>query len=221
MTYFNNKRRRRRGRYNNRRRSSRRRFNNRHHRSRRRSRNGRRRSRNGSVGGGGAALSLRSPVKAALAGFNFGTLKKAGVFGVGMLANAWATGFVGGFLPSVLSSAPGNYVIGLAAAGILGAGTAMVSRAYAPQIFFGGVLKVAIDILNRYVVPMIPHIPFLHGLGDYLTPQAAAAARPLNGLGYFGDYLTPQAAANARPLNGMGDFGNMNDSYISEELAAL
>lgn len=166
-------------------------------------------------GGGGAALSLRSPVKAALAGFNLGTLKKAGVFGVGMLGNAWLSGFVGGFMPSMLRAGPGSYLVGLASAGLLGAATAMVSRTYAPGVFFGGVGKVVIDILNKYVVPMIPSIPGLHGLGDYLTPMAAAAARPL---GYFGDYLTPQAAAAARPL---GDFGNMNDSYVSEELAAL
>lgn len=160
--------------------------------------------------------SLSSPMSAVKYGFSLGTAKKALVVGAGMIGNAWLSGFVGGFLPSVVTSTPFNYVLGLGTAGLLGLGTAMVSRGAAVPVAFGGVLQVVVDAMRQYVLPLVSqYIPGMHGMmgmDDYLTVQNAANARPL---GYFGDYLTVQNAAQARPL------GNMNDAYVTEELAGL
>ncbi|NDQ57328.1 MAG: hypothetical protein GZ088_09685 [Acidipila sp.] len=160
--------------------------------------------------------SLSSPMSAAKYGFSLPTAKKALMVGAGMIGNAWLSGFVGGFLPSVVSSTPFNYVLGLGTAGLLGLGTAMISRSAAIPVAFGGVVQVVVDAMRQYVLPLVaPYIPGMHGmmgLDDYLTPMNAANARPL---GYMGDYLTPMNAAQARPL------GDMNDAYFTEELAGL
>jgi hypothetical protein len=160
--------------------------------------------------GGGGALSIRSPLKAVTAGFNVGTLSKAAVVVSGALGNAWLSGFVGGYMPGMLRSEPGNFITGLATAGLLSAGVGMVSPKFAGPIFFGGVLEVVTRAFKKYVGPMIG----LKGLGDYLSRSDAAGARPLGQ--YMGDYLSRSDAAGARPL---GDYGG--DDYISEELAGM
>lgn len=219
MTYFSNRRRRRRSRTYNRHRRRHRRHYNRHRRGRgrrrhynRHRRGGRRRRRNaGSMAVGGVFGRTKRLA------FSVPKLAPKILIGVGGgIANAYATGIVTGYLPSMISSGPLQYLWGIGTAAALGSLTAMVSKSYAPWVFFGGLFQVATDVVRQYVVPILSKfVPGLHGLGDYLTVSDAQNARPL---GYFGDYLTPQAAAAARPL---GYMGNMNDSFVSEELAAL
>jgi hypothetical protein len=112
------------------------------------------------------------------------------------------------FIPSMLKTSPGNYVIGLVNAGL----AFMLSRRFAPahsaSILFGFALDPITRAVNKYVVPALRLTP-LKGLADYLTPADAAGARPLFGLGDdemdgLGDYLTPANAAGARPLFGLG-----------------
>lgn len=174
----------------------------------RRSRRGRkgRRGRRRAYNVGGSSLTLRRPLQAVTAAYNINTLGRAGVMVGGALGNAWLTGAVSGFLPSMLQSGVGGYVVGLASAGVLGAGVGMVAPRYASDVFLGGVLEVMTRVVKQYVVPMLPG---MSGLGDYLTVANAQEARPL------GDYLTVANAQQARPL---GDY--YGDEYISEELAA-
>jgi hypothetical protein len=218
MTYFSNRRRRRRSRTYNRRHRRHRRHYNRHHRRHRRRRHynrhrrHRRRRRNAATATAGGVFGRTKRLA-----FSVPKLAPKILVGVGGgIANAYATGIVTGYLPSMVSSGPLQYLWGIGTAAALGSLTAMVSKSYAPWVFFGGLFQVATDVVRQYVVPLLSKfIPGLHGLGDYLTVADAQNARPL---GYFGDYLTPQAAAAARPL---GYMGNMNDSFVSEELAAL
>jgi len=187
-------------------------WNRRHRRKRhynRRGRKGRRRYSRNPDGG----VTLRRPMAAIMAGFKPNTLMKAGVVVGGAIGNAWLASMVSGFLPEVLKTGPGNYLVGLGTAGLLGAGVGMLAPRFAAPVFFGGVLEVVTRAVKQYIVPLIPGIP-KSGMEDYLTVADAAAARPL---GYFGDYLTPADAAAARPLGYMGQ----GDEYISEELAAL
>lgn len=123
----------------------------------------------------------------------------------GALGNAWLSGAVSGFLPSMLQSGIGGYAVGLASAGVLGGIVSMAAPRYSGDVFLGGVLEVMTRMVKEYVVPMLP----LKGMGDYLTVANAQEARPL------GDYLTVANAREARPL---GDY--YGDEYISEELAA-
>lgn len=186
-------------------RGRRRSYNRRHHRKHRRHRN--------------PSLSLSKPVGALTAGFNFNVLKRAGVMTVGALGNTMLSGLVSAKLPSVarFGGGVGDYAIGLGTAGLLSAGVGMLAPAYAGDVLLGGVFEVGVRALtplfDRFVKPM------MNGLGDYLTVQNAASARPLNGMGNMGDYLTVQNAASARPLNGLGRMGD--DVFISEELAAM
>jgi hypothetical protein len=220
MTYFSNRRRRRRrSRTYNRRHRRHRRHYNRHRRGHRRRRHynrrrrgrGRRRFANASAAVGGVFGRTKRLA------FSVPKLAPKILVGVGGgIANAYATGLVTGWLPSMITAGPLQYLWGIGTAAALGSLTAIASRSYAPWVFFGGLFQVATDVVRQYVVPVLSRfIPGLHGLGDYLTVQDAQNARPL---GYFGDYLTPQAAAAARPL---GYMGNMNDTFVSEELAAL
>jgi hypothetical protein len=150
-------------------------------------------------------LSIRKPLGAITRGFSLETLSKAAVVTSGALGNAWLSGMIGGFMPGFLATGIGSYATGLASAGLLGAGVGMVAPRFAAPIFFGGVLEVMMRAFKQYVTPLIPG---MSGLGDYLTREDAATARPL------GDYLTRQDAATARPL------GNYyGEEYIAEELA--
>lgn len=152
--------------------------------------------------------SLRRPVQALTSAFRPKLLIRAGTVVGGALGNAYLTGMVSSYLPSMLASGPGNYAVGLGTAGLMGAalGALPMTRNVAGDVFFGGVIEVATRAIKEYVVPMIPG---LSGLGDYLSTADAAGARPL------GDYLTPANAASARPL---GDYYG-GDHYIAEELA--
>jgi len=154
------------------------------------------------------AVSLRRPLKAVMAGFNVKLLSRAGVMVGGALGNAALSGTASGYMPGVLQSGPGSYVVGLGTAGLLGAGVGMVMPRLAGDVFLGAVLEVVTRAVKDYVVPLIPG---MSGMGDYLTRTDAATARPL------GDYLTRTDAATARPL---GDYYG-GDQYISEELAAM
>lgn len=156
----------------------------------------------------GTALSLRRPVRALTAGFNVKTLSRAAVITGGALGNAWLTGAVGSFLPDMLTAGPGSYVTGLASAGVLGAGAGMISPKMAGDVFFGGVIEVMTRAVREYIVPMLPG---LSGMGDYLTVANAREAQPL---GYMGDYLTVNNAREAQPLGGYGE------GTVAEELAA-
>jgi len=168
---------------------------------RRRSRRGRHRAYNR-----GALTSVRGIQRSVTAGFKPQVLKKALVITGGALGNAWFSGVVSGFLPGMLQTGPGSYVTGLASAGVLGAGVGMVSPRMAGDVFFGGVLEVVTRGVKEYVLPILPG---MSGLGDYLTRTNAMEARPL------GDYLTRQNAAEARPL---GDY--YGDEYVADELAS-
>ena len=139
------------------------------------------------------------------------TLSEAGVVVGGALGNAWLSGAVGSFLPGMLQSGIGSYATGLATAGILGAGVSMIAPRQAGKVFFGGVLEVVTRAVKEYVVPMIPG---MSGMGDYLTRGNAAEARNLHGIG---DYLTRGNAAEARNLHGLGDY--YGDYHVREELA--
>jgi len=151
-------------------------------------------------------MSLRGLQRSVTAGFKPQVLKKAAVITGGALGNAWFSGVISGVLPGVLQTGPGSYVTGLASAGVLGAGVGMVSPRLAADVFFGGILEVVTRAVKQYVVPMLPG---MSGMGDYLTTSNAASARPL------GDYLTTGNAASARPL---GDY--YGDEYVADELAS-
>ena len=150
-------------------------------------------------------------MRMATAGFNVKTLTEAGVIVGGALGNAAATGAISNFLPSMFQEGPLNYGVGLVSAGLLGGAAKRVLPRQANNIFFGAVLEVVTRAVKDYVVPLIPG---LSGMGDYLTRRNAAEARPLGGLN---DYLTRQNAAQARPLGNMGDY--YGERHIQEELA--
>jgi hypothetical protein len=107
----------------------------------------------------------------------------------GALGNKMLSGFLSGFMPSMLQSGIGNYALGIASAGLLGAGVGMVSPRYASSVFFGGIVEVMMRMFKSY-------IPGLSGMLGSLTG--------IRGLGYIGDYLTRQDAATARPLGYLG-----------------
>lgn len=171
---------------------------------RRRARNRRRRSYNAS-----GTLSLRRPIGTMTAGFQPKVLTKAAVITGGALGNAWLSGTLSGFLPSMLQTGPGSYVVGLASAGLMGAGVGMVSPKMAGDVFFGGVLEVVTRAVKEYVLPALPG---MSGMGEFLTREDAATARPL------GDYLTPQNAQTAQSLGYVGDY--YGDETVADELVA-
>ena len=197
-----------------------RRYNRRHGRSRRYNR-GRhhRRSRRYNTGSssGMGSVSIKRPFEALKVGFTPKTLAKGAVVLGGVVGNAAVTKFLDGmsFMPSMLKAGIGSYAVGLGTAGLTGALVSLVAPGYGAPVAFGGVLQQMVRAYNQYVTPMSGVLPKLGEMGDmddYLTPEAASAARPL---GYMYDYLTPAAAAAARPL------GNFSDDYIGEELASL
>jgi hypothetical protein len=152
----------------------------------------------------GTAKAAFRPLAAITSGFNVNTLGRAGVMVGGALGNAFISGKVSSFLPGMLAKGPGNYAVGLATAGLLGAGVGMVSKNMAGDAFLGAVLEVVTRAAKEYIVPMIPG---MSGMGDYLSRENAASARSL------GDYLSTVDAAQARGL------GDMGEAYIGEELA--
>jgi len=194
-----------------------------------------------------------------------GTLPVVG----GALGNAMLSGVVSGYLPDMLSSGPGNLVVGLGTAGVLGAGVGMLAPKMAAPVFLGGVIEVVTRGVKQYLMPAVgmsgcmggccglagcgdygidmmtggrygegpvpdfaqasglnrtgvlsyaqasginPYHVGMQGVGDYLTRQNAAQARPL------GDYFTRQNAVQARPLNAYALNDYPIESVASQEL---
>jgi hypothetical protein len=161
----------------------------------------------------------RNGVSAALggvtSGFNLNLLKNGALVVAGAVGNNFLTKQLVNIVPvSFLKTAPGNYVTGLLASGILGMVAKLVTPSYAPVFFFGGVLDVVMRATNQYLLPVLRLSP-LKGLADYLTVSGAASARPLADLGDdddgMGSYLTVADAQSARPLAGMGDYLEVRD----------
>lgn len=178
-------------------------------------------------------------VKSMTSAFNLETMKKGGVVVGGVIANEYASEYLGigleKIVPSMtLTSGIPSYFVGLASAGLLAYGTKLVAPKYAGLVFLGGVVQVLKNVAKDYVEPHLPHLPTMHpamvapvavhpavaaaqaagvsGFGDFLTPHNVQQARALNG---FGDFLTPAGARNARAL---GDFASM---AIADELDAM
>jgi hypothetical protein len=181
-------------------------------------------------------------VKSSLSAFNFGTLAKGGTVVGGVIANEYASDYLGMGLEKLAPSINfghgiPSYLTGLVSAGLLGYGTKLVAPKYAGLVFLGGVIQVVKKVADDYLTPHLPALPavgpvaapvMVHpaaaapaaaapaagvsGMGDWLTPQNAATARALHG---FGDYLTPGNARTARPL---GDFASM---AVASELETM
>jgi len=193
------------------------------------------------------------------AGFRPGVLISAVPVVGGAIGNAMLASYVTRFLPGMLQTGFPNLLVGLATAGLLGAGIGMLAPRMGGPIFFGGVIEVVTRGVRSYILPTIEKVK--SGISDYLTVGDAAAARPLGCYGGgcmglyepspeamssqvynsmidwspqasttpeslgpqigFSDYLTPAAAAAARPLGYLGY--TMNDAAIestaTEELA--
>jgi hypothetical protein len=124
-----------------------------------------------------------------------GTAMNVAPIVLGAVINTISTELWGKVLPASMMTGWKKLVVSTINGALLGVTTSMVLPKYSQAIMYGALTDVGIKAANIYVVPKIQGV--LHGLGDYLTPGDAAAARPL---GYFGDYLTPGDAAAARPL---------------------
>jgi len=187
---------------------------------RKRRRGGRRRARNsrfryrrrrGRARRRGGRRRRRNPfaiTKSITAGFQPKILTKAATITGGALGNAWFSGMVSGFLPGMLQSGVGNYVVGLGTAGVLGAGVGMVAPRMAGDVFLGGVLEVVTRAVKEYVLPVLPGMSGF--VGDYATPEDAATARSLGGVG---DYFE-----RGTPLRPLGDY--YGDETVADELVA-
>jgi hypothetical protein len=135
----------------------------------------------------------------------------------GVILNKVVTAYVSGLglVPSMLKTKPGSYAL----ATLVGIGdTALVSmlpqtRRFAPAVAIGTAVDVITKLVGDFILPLIPGIPAMSGIGEYLSRSDAAGARPL---GYLDEYLSRSDAAGARPL---GDY--YGDDYISEELASM
>jgi len=166
-------------------------------------------------------------------GFKLPTIANAGKVVTGALSNAWLSGAIGSMLPGFLQGNIASYAVGLATAGLQSYALNVLpmtrGKKLADQFFFGGVIEV-MGKVAKDVLPMITGVVGLTGVGDYLTPGDAAAARPL---GFIGDYLTRANAEQARPLGFMSDYLTPQDAqaarplgdyygeeYIAQELAA-
>lgn len=116
-----------------------------------------------------------------------------------------------GFVPSMLKSGVGGYVLSLFGAGVSYVGAKAVAPKYARSVLMGGAIYTMTQVLSRYVFPMLGFSPMLTGMGSYLTVSDARNARPLSGLE---SYLTVADAKDARPLSGL-------EHMTTEELAGL
>lgn len=166
------------------------------------------------------ALSLRRPMAAMFAGFDPKMLTTSALAVSGAVGNAWLSGAVSAYLPSMLKTGPGSYVVGLVTSGLLGGAVSTVAPKYAPSVFLGSLMGVAMRAYDQYVSPMF------HGMGDYLTRGDAASAQSLGdylsrgdamSAQSLGDYLSRGDAMSAQALGGY--YGG--DQYISEELASV
>lgn len=121
----------------------------------------------------------------------------------GVVGNVYITRLLTGLIASRISFFAGNIgslVLGLASAGILGAGVGMIAPKHSKQVLFGGLVEVMARAVNAYILPRITGMLRGYDGMDYLTVNEAASAVPLNGM----EYLTVNEAAGAIPLNGMG-----------------
>ena len=169
---------------------------------------------------------MKKPVEALMAGYKLPTLKSAAVIASGALANNAVYRLAANnvpMFPEFLKDGPGEIAGKLAMAGITGAGVGMINAGLASEVFFGGVLQCVMDAFNQYV---IPNVPGLSGLGDFLTRadfagrQALgdyASVRDLSAAQNLGDYASVQALSQAQNLGSDGQ----GESYIAEELAAI
>jgi hypothetical protein len=114
------------------------------------------------------------------AGYKPSVLLGALPYAGGALGNALLSRWISGFMPGMLQSGAPNLLVGLASAGLLGAGVGMVAPRYAAPVFFGGVIEIVTRAARAYVMPAIGQVS---GLFDYLTVGDAANARPLGDFG--------------------------------------
>lgn len=153
------------------------------------------------------------------AGFSIGTLKEAGLMTAGAVGVPLVKAQIQklSFVPSFLKSGIGGSILGLATAGLVGAGVGMASKNLGAKVFLGGVTGELISVIGKQVLPMVGMGSFFDGddyltqdessLSDYLSVSDAAGARSLGGLR---DYLTPADAAGAMSLG---------DITVGQELA--
>jgi hypothetical protein len=136
------------------------------------------------------------------AGFKPDPLMKTVPVVGGALGNAVLSGMVGNFMPAMLQTGPGNLVLGLGTAGLLGAASGLVlSPRQAGSVFLGGVIEVVTRGVRQYLLPTLSGIS---GLGDYLTRQNAADARALGCVGPncpnpMGDYALSMQTGSYLP----------------------
>jgi hypothetical protein len=114
------------------------------------------------------------------AGFKPSVLLSVAPYAGGAIGNAVLSRWISGFMPSQLQAGAPNLLVGLASAGLLGAGVGMVAPRMAAPVFFGGVIEIVTRVARQYVLPAAGKIS---GLFDYLTVADAASARPLGDLG--------------------------------------
>ncbi len=195
---------------------------NRRRRGRRRS-HGRRRARNQGTG----AAALRRWTTAPLAAYDAKVLTDVATVAAGALANnvvvRVAEKYIPGY-PDMLKEGIPGILVRLGFAGVTGAGAARVLGPNVGwKVFYGGALQAMMDVFNTYVVP---NVPFLQGLDDFLTVEDARRARPLGtyddyelGMSGMNDFLTVEDARRARPLGQMPD--EESELYVAEELAAI
>lgn len=128
----------------------------------------------------------------------------------GMFGNTIVTGWVSRMMPDFLASGPGNYVVGLGSAGLLGAAVGMLRPRWAAPVFMGGVIEVMTRILRQWVMPVVGS--GVSGLGRYFnTWQQSSALGKFNlwqqapGLGDFNLWTQDPALGCVGCVNGMHD----------------
>ena len=198
-------------------------------RGRRGHRRGRRRGhrRNPFFGGGAGVMSLGGITSSMTRAFDLETIKTAGWMVAGGLVNSMVRDLLTTkVLPGAVAKPPFDNLIGLATAGLLGAGANQVLPGTGSKVFMGGVLVEVARAYNIYLSDFVKRKISLSGLADWLTqPQVAGALPAL--LGGMDDYLSPRqvSQAVAAPLGGFLDpytgVSGMGDvSAIGEEMEA-
>lgn len=132
------------------------------------------------------AMNQANLVGQVTAGFRPRVLMQVLPYAGGAIGNAFVSAWLSRFMPAMLQSGAPNLLVGLASAGLLGAGVGMVSPRFGRPVFFGGLIEVATRGLRTYALPAVQRakagLMGMLGLDDYLTVGDAAAARPLYGL---------------------------------------
>lgn len=162
------------------------------------------------------AMNPVGALRSVVSGFSPRTLMEALPLAAGGLGNNLLTGFAARTLPipEFLKSSPGNVLLSIVGAGLLGGGVGMVDKSVGAKVLLGGL----VDALKKGADWFLVRMNIISGLGcgpacmaDYLSVGDAAGARPL------GNYLTVNDVNALSPVGVPG--GLSTDQTVEQELA--